>query len=257
MKTDTTILSFRNVCFSYGEQEVLHNISFDIDNNAFLGIVGPNGGGKTTLLKLMLGLEKANTGSIVVMGQNPLFARENIGYVMQHIQYDNNFPATVMDIVLMGLVHKKLLGWYSSNDHKKALVALDKTGTAELKDRSFTALSGGQRQRVLIAQALVANPSMLILDEPTANIDPEGEKTINSLLSILAKTTTIIMVSHNLNTVLNSVSHVLCVNRTAVISSIDSMHPELINATKDGGVAVLHHELNCRIFDKSSGGACA
>lgn len=253
----TTIISVENVCFSYGDQEVLHDISFVVEKNMFLGIVGPNGGGKTTLLRLIIGIEKPGRGIISVFEKKPVAARARVGYVMQQMHFDDRFPATVMDIVLMGRVGRHILGPYSSLDRDHAREALTRVGMEQFRSRPFPKLSGGQRQRVLIAQALAGEPDLLLLDEPTANIDSEGEAAVNTLLQNLAKTVTIVMVSHNINTVLDCASHVLCVNRTSAMNALADMHPELVSRARGGGIAVLHHELSCRIFNKQSGGACA
>ncbi|MBD3322536.1 MAG: ATP-binding cassette domain-containing protein [Chitinivibrionales bacterium] len=245
------IIEFTNVCFSYGRREVLHNVTFAIEPNSFVGIVGPNGGGKTTLLKLILGLLRPERGQIRVFGGPPEKARPKTGYVMQHMQYDPRFPATVLDIVLIGRVHNHHIGPYSRNDKIHAENALEKVGMSGMSSVSFAELSGGQQQRVLIAQALSGDPEILLLDEPTANIDSDGEQAINDLLSSLRKRMTVIAVSHNVNTVFSTVSHVLCVNRTAVINPIDQLHPDTLDMADGGTMTVLHHALNCHVFDHS------
>ncbi|MCX7726011.1 MAG: ABC transporter ATP-binding protein [Chitinispirillaceae bacterium] len=256
--TKENAVVFDRVCFSYskGGIEVLHNISFSLPKNTFTGIVGPNGGGKTTLLRLIVGMEKPDKGSIYVLGKSPNESRKRVGYVMQYVHFDELFPVSALDVVLMGRCNKKILGLYSTDDKKKALDVIEIVGMREFIKYPFAKLSGGQRQRILIAQALVADPELLLLDEPTANVDPEGEESINKILRKLAKTLTIIMVSHNINTVLDCADNVICINRTATINSLSEMHPDLIEKVKGGGIAVLHHELNCRIFDKQAGGNC-
>ncbi|MFP4163902.1 MAG: metal ABC transporter ATP-binding protein [Chitinispirillaceae bacterium] len=251
MSSTDSVLRFENVCFSYDEEEILHEINFSIKNRWFVGIVGPNGGGKTTLLRLALGLEKPDRGGVTLLGDSPSKARKRIGYVMQHMQFDERFPARVLDIVLMGLARKRMLGFYGRQDRCAALEALEQVGIARLGQRPFASLSGGQRQRALIAQALVSRPRVLMLDEPTANIDSSGETAINELLRTLAGEVTILMVSHNINTVLDCASHVLCVNRSATLNPLSEMHPDLIARAKGGGIALLHHELSCRVFDRS------
>lgn len=243
------VIRFTDVCFSYGKREVLHNVSFSITPQTFTGVVGPNGGGKTTLLKLMLGLLKPDRGTVHIFGENPARARVRIGYVMQHMQYDEKFPATVRDIVLMGRTGKSLFGFFNAQDKIAASHALDMVEMERFSAQPFAALSGGQQQRVLIAQALVGEPEVLLLDEPTANIDSEGEKNINALLVRLAGKLTVITVSHNVNMVVNTVSHVLCVNHTATLGPIGALHPDgLINATN---MTMLHHGAACQVFDAS------
>jgi zinc transport system ATP-binding protein len=252
----SNVVVFENVCFSYGKHEVLHGVSFTVEANSFLGIVGPNGGGKTTLLRLALGLERPDKGKVSLFDKNPVESRSRTGYVMQHLRYDEKFPVTVFDVVLMGCTGKKTFGFFSKKEKSLAAQALDEVGMEGFEHQPFNSLSGGQRQRVLIAQALSGNPEMLILDEPTANIDIEGEEAINILLNNLSKRLTVVSVSHNINTVLRTVSHVLCVNKTTAMSRLDEMHPDTIARAAGGDLAVLHHELNCRVHGISHDNSC-
>ncbi len=245
------IIQFTDVCFSYEEQEVLHNVSFGVEPNCFVGVVGPNGGGKTTLLRLLLGLEKPDRGKVTVFGKHPSETRKEVAYVMQHMHYDPKFPASVLDIVLMGRIGIRRIGMYGADDKKAAAAALEKVGLPNYETRGFARLSGGQQQRVLIAQALSGEPRLLLLDEPTANIDQEGEKAIHAMLTDLRDKLTIVSVSHNVNTVLSTVTHVLCVNGTAVLNPISELHPDTIARTYGDEMAVLRHAYNCHIFDSS------
>jgi zinc transport system ATP-binding protein len=252
----STVIAFDNVCFSYGSHEVLHNVTFTIEEKSFIGIVGPNGGGKTTLLRLILGLESPDKGSVMLLGDKPEKKRGEVGYVMQQMHYDERFPATVLDIVLIGRTTSRSLFFFSKNDKMRALQALTEVGMENFSKRSFAQLSGGQRQRVLIAQALCGDPKILLLDEPTANIDIEGEEAVNLLLNKLAHNLTVVSVSHNINTVLKTVSHVICVNKTIAMSSLDAMHPDVLARASGGDLAVLHHEISCRVYGKSYHDSC-
>ncbi len=252
----TPAVAFKNVCFSYNHQEVLHDASFEIRHKSFVSVVGPNGGGKTTLLRLMLGLQTPEKGQVGILGKTPVHARKSIGYVMQHLQYDDRFPATVMDVTLMGCSGLRRFGRYGFSEKRRSIQALQQVEMDTYKSRPFSQLSGGQRQRVLVAQALVSKPELILLDEPTANIDAKGEKVLNSLLHELAKSFTVIVVSHNVNTVLDCSSHVLCVNRTVDFNTIENLNPELLARVRGGGIAVLHHELSCQVFDKQLGETC-
>jgi zinc transport system ATP-binding protein len=250
------VVVFDNVCFSYTNREVLHEVSFSVEPNSFLGIVGPNGGGKTTLLRLMLGLERPDRGVVRVFGGRPERARGRAGYVMQHMAYDVRFPATVQDIVLMGLSGGRSWGPYTAADRRAAAESLDSVGMPGYGGRPFASLSGGQIQRVRIAQALVSRPELLLLDEPTAAVDSEGEEAIHGLLNALASSLTVVFVSHNINMVLRCVSHVLCVNKTVAMNRLDRMHPETLARACGGDLAVLHHELSCRIFERARKDTC-
>jgi zinc transport system ATP-binding protein len=251
-----SVVNFENVCFSYDNYEVLHKVSFDIEPNSFIGIVGPNGGGKTTLLRLMLGLEKPERGKITLFNDSPQNARNKIGYVIQHLHYDDKFPVTVKEIVLMGRVHKNRWGPYKALDKEIAMESLDQVGMSDFSNRSFSTLSGGQRQRVLIAQALAGEPKLLLLDEPTANIDREGEDAIHKLLYELANKLTVVSVSHNINTVLKCVSHVLCVNKSVAINCLENLHPDILAQARGGDIAVLHHVHNCQVYKKPKKEEC-
>lgn len=250
MSNQTSVLSFSHVCFSYGREEVLCEVNFDIRGQWFVGIVGPNGGGKTTLLRLALGLEKPNRGTVRLLGNDPAVHCRDVGYVMQQQQFDERFPIRVIDVVIMGLSRGCKIGFFGKSEKNAARNILERVGIAHLADRPFAELSGGQRQRVLIAQALVGKPRLLMLDEPTANIDSEGEADIHELLRTLAGEQAILMVSHNVNTVLDCATHVLCVNRSMVLHPLADMNPAILERARGGGVAVLHHELNCGVLSK-------
>jgi len=245
---------FDSVCFSYGEEEVLHDVTFRLPQRCFVGVVGPNGGGKTTLMRLILGLQKPSHGTISLFTDSTEVhssgEKLRTGYVPQHLFFDKDFPATVLDIVLLG--HPRKLGRYSASEKQAAHNALEQVGMQSYIRRTFTQLSGGQRQRVLIAQALCCSPHLLLLDEPTANIDDAGAETIHNVLHDLSGKLTIVMVSHNVNTVLDCSTHVLCVNRTTAFNSLQQMHPELIAKARGSGIAVLHHEMSCQVFEKQS-----
>lgn len=216
---NSSIISIQHLCFSYDAREILHDVNLSITSGMFAAMVGPNGGGKTTLLKLILGLLTPRHGHVTVFGDSPAAARSRVGYVPQAILFDPKFPASALDIVLMGRVERHFFGGYRQADRAAALQRLDDVGLQDYANHSFSELSGGQRQRVLIAQALVSEPQLLLLDEPVANLDQENAVTLFDLLAELNKKVTILMVSHNLTMVSKYVSHVICVNQTV------DMHP--------------------------------
>ena len=162
----------------------LENVSFTVPRGCSGCIVGPNGGGKSTLLKLLLGLLTPTAGTIRIFGRSPVEARSRIGYMPQYHKLDAAFPVSVLEVALMGRMRRNFWGRYTREDRQAALAALDEMGIADLEKRSFSALSGGQRQRVLIARALAGEPELLLLDEPTANIDPGAEEQFHGALEL-------------------------------------------------------------------------
>ena len=237
---DVVIVS--DVSFSYDGVPVLEDVRFTIPRNAFISIVGPNGGGKTTLLKLMLGLLKPTRGSLEVLGTSPARARTRVGYMPQHAQLDPQFPVSVLDVVLMGRMGKgKGWGPYSRQDRAVALDSLRKLEAEDLKDRPFMALSGGQRQRVLIARALACEPEMLFLDEPTANVDPAVETELFELLHDMSKAITVLVVSHDLGFVSHYVQSVVCVNRRVMVHPTADVTGEVIRDLYLTDVCMVRH----------------
>jgi len=194
------IISADNLSFSYNGETVLENVNLAINKNDFVWIVGPNGGGKTTLLKLILGLLKPK--------------RRYIGYMPQHISLDSQFPVNVLDVVLMGrLGNGKTVGPFRAADKEIAVEVLQQVGLHQFRQKPFSELSGGQQRRLLIARALVSRPKILLLDEPTANLDANSEKDLYELLRKLNKDLTIILVSHDPAFVSDFVKRAVCVNR--------------------------------------------
>ncbi|AAM73321.1 MAG TPA: ABC transporter ATP-binding protein [Chlorobaculum sp.] len=203
------------LCVNLGGAKILQGLSLSVYEGDFLAVLGPNGGGKTTLLKVILGLVKPTTGTVRVFGKEPGYASRRIGYVPQRLDFDRTFPISAMEVVLMGrLSRKRLLQRYGHEDRRKALEALETTGLAELAQRRIGALSGGELQRVLIARALAGEPELLLLDEPTASVDPDMKTTIYDLLDQLKKSHTIVLVTHDTGTIGRHVSRIACLNCT-------------------------------------------
>ncbi len=211
MNEKEPVIEIKNLSFSYGATLALMNINFTAYENELICIVGPNGGGKTTFLKLVMGLLKPDKGSIKVFNSRPSQVSSRIGYMPQNPQHDLSFPINVLEVVLMGRIERRLFGPYRSEDKEAAIDALTEVEMQDFSERPFSELSGGQRQRVLIARALGTSPDMLILDEPTANIDPEQEHQLNKILEKLKERMTIIMVTHDY--VSEIVQEVVCINR--------------------------------------------
>ncbi|HEY4759485.1 MAG TPA: metal ABC transporter ATP-binding protein [Thermoguttaceae bacterium] len=239
------VISMRNVSFCYGNVSVLENVNFDIVQRESVCIVGPNGGGKTTLVKLILGLLAPDAGEIRVFGRSPWQARLNIGYMPQHVLYDPQFPVTVMDIVLMGRLGRPgfsgFFGWPNRKDRQAALEALRQVEMQEFLRRPFALLSGGQRQRVLVARALCSKPHLLLLDEPTSNVDTLVENRLWDLFRELNQNMTIMMVTHDLGVVSSLVEKVICVNRRVVVHPTRQVTGEMISDIYGGNVRMVRH----------------
>ncbi|MGM5482775.1 MAG: metal ABC transporter ATP-binding protein [Nanobdellota archaeon] len=210
------IIELENVSFSYFKSEkTLEDVNLTVYNKDFLGIIGPNGGGKSTLLKLILGLLKQDSGKIKLFGLNPKKGRKFLGYVPQYFAFDFQFPMTVLDVVLMGRLVKRGLGKkFVKQDYDIAYEALEKTGMLEFKSSQIGELSGGQRQRILISRALCSKPRALILDEPVSGLDSAWQSSFYNLLKELNKKIGIIIVSHNIGFISSYVKTIACLNKT-------------------------------------------
>ncbi len=237
------IVTVRNLSFSYGRNTIFRDISFTIHEKDYITVLGPNGGGKSTLIKLVMGLLEPDEGKILIRGRHPRNAGHLIGYVPQYINFDTNFPITVMDTVLMGCLNR-YHGFYTKNQKNDALEALESVGLQKLQHASFSEISGGQRQRVLIARALVGHPELLILDEPTAGVDAAVERDLSTLLSRLHENLTIIMVTHDLGFVEKAVSRVLCVNNNVIEHPADEIDEKLILSAYGHGVKSVRHDIH-------------
>ncbi len=213
------IVSVHDLGFSYGDHVVLDHISFDIDEKDYVAIVGPNGGGKTTLLKLMLGLLKPQQGSIEIDGTpiQKLRSRSMIGYVPQESTLDHaHFPSTVVEMIESGLTPTKgLFERFSKKDHEAILRALSRAGIEHLRHAPISSLSGGQRQRVFVARALASEPSLLILDEPFVGIDIQAQTEFYEFLKNLNEKNglTIVFVSHDVDVITQEAKSILCLNK--------------------------------------------
>lgn len=240
-----SVVSAENLSFSYDTKHlVLENAAFDIHQGDFAAIIGPNGGGKTTLLRLILGLVEPSQGSVRVFGTTPKLARRRIGYMPQYPRFDPDFPVTVLDVVLMGrLGHAPAVGPYRGSDKEVARSALGEVSCADLAGRPFAALSSGQRQRVLIARALACKPELLLLDEPTSNLDPSVQDDVQELLHELNRRMTMIVVSHDVAFVSKYVSRVVCVNRTVALHPTAEIKADLFTVLYgQNGVRLVDHE---------------
>ncbi len=241
------LLRFNDVSFAYEDgMNVLENINLEIEKGEFACIVGPNGGGKTTLLKLMLGLLKPTSGSIEVLGGRPADRRAHIGYVPQFSRFDASFPVSVLDVVLMGCLQRSFFwGRYAKSQIERAHKALADVG---LKDQAFTGfaeLSGGQKQRALIARALMSEPELLLLDEPTASVDVHGTEQFYRMFSEMNERFSILMVSHDIGFVSSRVKSVICVRKTLQIHPVSELTGEALQKMYGIDVHMIRHDHRC------------
>jgi zinc transport system ATP-binding protein len=231
--------------FSYGGQTVLSGVDLRIDRGEFVCMLGPNGGGKTTLLRLMLGLLKPDRGSVRVLGGQPHETCSRTGYVAQQSQFDPSFPVSVLDVVLMGRLGRGGIGWHRRADVRTADAALDEVRIGGLRKRPFSELSGGQRQRVLIARALAAEPELLLLDEPTSNLDVGVEQEFQDLLAGLARRMTIVLVSHDIGFVTEQVGTVVCVQQTVAVHPTASLTGDVMRDLYGQDIRLVRHDHSC------------
>ena len=244
------VIRFNSVSFSYGDVRVIENASFHIHKSEFVSMVGPNGCGKTTVLKLLFGLETPDSGSIEIFGntytdkKRNVIQNANLAYVPQMPPADKKFPITVRDIVRMGLL-RPLKGYSSVNTAVEE--ALEKAGITELAGKQYGSLSGGQKRRALVARALAANPQLLVLDEPTANMDSDSETRLYETLASCKGKTTILIVTHDTEFVTSLTDRVLCLgdgSRSIVQHRIDFNDHGVSHegGEKHYGARVLHSE---------------
>lgn len=212
------IIEVKDLCVDYGQIRALDNINLNVKKGEFLGIIGPNGGGKTTLLKVLLGLIKPTKGELKVNNKKP------IGYVPQFTNFDRGFPISVLDVVLIGSLEGRIKFFhkFNKNQIKKAEDIMKSLSILDFKDRQISQLSGGQLQKVLIARALMVDPEIMILDEPTASLDANAKTDIYNLLKELNKEKTIIVVSHDMGVINSYIDTVACLNKNLHYHGDDS-----------------------------------
>lgn len=215
-----SLVEIKNVSFAYRQTKILDGISAEISSGDFVGLLGPNGGGKTTLLKIILGLLSPDQGQVLIDGQPVRVGRyQRVSYIPQKVtQHESRFPITVSEVVGLGLVSRSNAFWPFSLDHKAIKQALAKLNLIDYEDSLITDLSGGQQQRVFIAKAIVRQTDLLILDEPTVGIDHDSQKKFYKLLEKLNQKLglTILLVSHDTDAVIGVVKKVMCLNKKLV-----------------------------------------
>jgi zinc transport system ATP-binding protein len=245
----TPAVELKNVWVNFEEKVVLESIDLVVNENDFLGIIGPNGGGKTTLLKVILGLLGPSRGDIKVFGGTPENNRGHVGYVPQVRQFDLDFPASVLDVVLTGRLNKnKLFRRYSSEDRRRVAKSLEEVNMIDFKDEAIGKLSGGERQRVLIARALTSEPKLLLLDEPTASVDNRMDKKFWDVLNELKKKMTIILVTHDISAVSVYVDKLACLNRKLFYQGSKEITHEMWAKAYECPVEMIAHRLPHRLL---------
>ena len=237
-----TVIEARELEFRYDHRPVLKDVSFAIRAGEMVTVVGPNGGGKSTLLKLILGLEVPTRGTLRVLGRDPRDSRSAVGYVPQYARFDERFPITVGEVVLTGRIRPRF-GFYSSRDRALAREAMERIGVADLARDSFAALSGGQRQRILIARALVGDPRILLLDEPTANVDAFMSERFIELVGELARERTVLFVTHDSAYVSGITDRVLCVNTRIEEHPSEEVDSGLVHSAYGDSVRGVRHDI--------------
>ena len=247
-------VELRRVSLTRRGVPVLEEIDLVLDVGEYLAILGPNGSGKTTLLRTILGLVTPDRGRVRVFGEAPERARGSIGYVPQQARFDLDFPIRVDDVVLMGRLRKRgLLRRYTAEDRAVARDALARVEMLDRAHRPIGALSGGELQRVLIARALSLEPRLLLLDEPTANLDERVGGSFWDLIASLAEECTVVLVSHDTGAVARSVPSVACLNRRLFVHPSRKLTRELLETAYGDAVDALDHDHGGTIADEPGG----
>lgn len=213
-----SVLTVKDLGVSYDQVEALKGVNFTVEANEFIGIIGPNGGGKSTLVKAILGIKDYSVGEITIA------EGEVLGYVPQHTTFDRRFPITVEEVILTGHLPKKIRLGYKLNHHNTHADRVMKAlGIIDLGKRQIGQLSGGQLQRVLLARALMNHPTILVLDEPTAGVDEASKAVIFKMLSEMSQYMTVLMISHDSNQLNKYVNRLFYINKTIHIHMVDEL----------------------------------
>ena len=239
-----TVIQIKTLSVYYGSICALEDVNMDVARGEFLAIIGPNGGGKSTLLKAILGLIKPSKGSITVAGQAP------IGYVSQFSRFDRDFPISVQDAVLMGRLTSKSGFFHKYTSEDRALVSelVEKMEIKHLKDKQIGQLSGGELQRVLIARALAVKPDILLLDEPTESVDANLKGHIYDILKKLNEEITIILVTHDIGVVSAYVKNIACLNKRLYYHGGAELDEEIIQKVYGCPVDLISHGMPHRVL---------
>jgi len=207
------LVKLENINYGYGREKAVEGINFEIRENDFVGMIGPNGGGKSTLIKLIMGIIQPWSGKIE-FGMNSRGEKTRIGYLPQYHEFDTKYPISIREVILSGLIKKKSFTTrFSSKDNKKAVETMAMLSLDKIAGKSIGELSGGQMQRAFLGRALISDPDLLILDEPVTYVDSKFELELYQLLEDLNKNTAILLVSHDVGQITSSVKTIACVNK--------------------------------------------
>ncbi len=247
--SDRAVIEFEDVGVRYDGALALEDVNLTVRSRDFIGIIGPNGGGKTTLLKVVLGLIEPTQGRVRVLGRAPTEARRFVGYVPQYSELDQAFPISVWEVAMMGRLGRRgLLQRYTDEDRHAVESALQQVGMIEHRDRPIGQLSGGERQRVYVARALAGDPEILLLDEPTASVDTPAVGSIYELLQQVNQRAAILLVSHDIGVVSSYVKTIACLNRQLIYHASKEITADMLEAAYRCPVDLIAHGLPHRVL---------
>jgi zinc transport system ATP-binding protein len=248
-KERNALIRVEDLTTGYGTEKILDRVSLTVFEGDFIGLIGPNGGGKTTLLRILLGLLQPWSGRVSVLGEPPRSGRRWLGYVPQSVEMDQDFPVRVADVVRMGLLHpQRLFRRLTPEDKSRVEKALDAVDLVEQAMTPMGMLSGGQRQRVYVARALVTDPKVLLLDEPTSSVDPQVSTRLYDLFAELNQRMAILLISHDVGTMAHHVRTVGCLNRTLHYHGKREITAEMIEEAYHCPVDLIAHGVPHRVL---------
>ncbi|MGB4235769.1 MAG: ABC transporter ATP-binding protein [Methanoregulaceae archaeon] len=247
---DEEVIVAEDVWYSRNDQYILEGVNLTIRSGDFYAIIGPNGGGKTTLLKIFLGLLSPDRGTVRIFGGTPEKNRSRLGYVPQMRTFDFHYPIRVRDMVLSGRLSqiRRIPRRFGTDDRAATDQALETMGITHLADREIQNLSGGEQQRVIIARALVGNPDILLLDEPTLSVDAPTQAGFYQILDDLARRMTIVLITHDIGVVVSHVTKIACLNRRLFTHDSREITQDMIDSTYGCPVDIIAHGLPHRVF---------
>lgn len=261
MTENSLAIEIKGLTAGYNGNPVITDVDLKVEQTDFVGIIGPNGGGKTTLLKAVLGLLEPMEGYVKVFGEDPKKTRDRIGYVPQYATFDEDYPVTVREVVQMGRrSSKNLFEKYAETDIEETTSVLENVEMLDYADEPISELSGGQKQRVFIARALVSDPEILLLDEPTASVDQKLEKGIYSLLNELNEKMAIVVVTHDIGVMSAYVTKVACLSRKMFTHNEPYLESDMLEDAYQCPVELITHageEIPHRVLgghDETEGG---